>query len=92
MTYTVVWEHHAMTEFRRLRQVDPAGAKDRVAAVRILADGQRLPTSSALGWFQLLLAAQLEDDYAAAWDEWDASDDAALWDQTTGDGVSGAAR
>jgi Arc/MetJ-type ribon-helix-helix transcriptional regulator len=26
-------------------------------------------------------------DYAAAWDEWAASDDAALWESTVGDGL-----
>lgn len=49
MTHTVVWEHHAMTEFRRLRQADPGGAKDCVAAVRGLADDQSPRASSALG-------------------------------------------
>jgi Arc/MetJ-type ribon-helix-helix transcriptional regulator len=27
------------------------------------------------------------DSYAAAWDEWDATDDAALWESTTRDGL-----
>jgi hypothetical protein len=35
----------------------------------------------------LLRSAQLEDDYAAAWQEWEGSDDAALWDRTVGDGL-----
>ncbi|MCI3931463.1 type II toxin-antitoxin system RelE family toxin [Streptomyces sp. AN091965] len=38
MTYTVVWEHQAMAEFRRLRLADPTGAKATAAAVRALAD------------------------------------------------------
>ncbi|MFI6350763.1 ribbon-helix-helix domain-containing protein [Streptomyces sp. NPDC050560] len=38
---------------------------------------------------QMLREARLEDDYAAAWDEWYAGDDAALWDTTTSDGLSG---
>jgi Arc/MetJ-type ribon-helix-helix transcriptional regulator len=35
----------------------------------------------------LLRSAQLEDDYAAAWAEWEGSEDAALWDSTVGDGL-----
>ena len=38
MTYTVVWENHAMNEFRRLRVLDPVGAKATAVAVRALAD------------------------------------------------------
>ena len=40
----------------------------------------------------LLRASELEDAYAAAWDEWDASDDAPLWDATSPDGLADAAR
>ncbi|MET9786052.1 hypothetical protein [Streptomyces canus] len=28
MTHTVVWENAAMNEFRRLRAIDPVGAKE----------------------------------------------------------------
>lgn len=49
MTYTVVWEHHAMTEFRRLRHADPAGAKDCAAAVRLLSQDARPQAAPALG-------------------------------------------
>jgi len=38
----------------------------------------------------LLRAAELGDDYAAAWDEWASSDDEA-WGSAVGDGLSGAA-
>ena len=38
----------------------------------------------------LLRASELGDDYAAAWDEWEASEDDA-WDSTISDGLSGAA-
>ena len=38
----------------------------------------------------LLRASELGDDYAAAWDEW-AATDADLWESTTGDGLSNAA-
>ncbi|NBM17827.1 type II toxin-antitoxin system RelE/ParE family toxin [Streptomyces sp. GC420] len=49
MNHTVVWQHQAMDEFRRLRQVDPAGAKDCAAAVRALADDPHPPTARELG-------------------------------------------
>ncbi|MEV7471847.1 type II toxin-antitoxin system RelE/ParE family toxin [Streptomyces kronopolitis] len=49
MTYTVVWQHEAMTEFRRLRQLDPAGAKDCAAAIRALADNPRPAQARPLG-------------------------------------------
>jgi Arc/MetJ-type ribon-helix-helix transcriptional regulator len=35
---------------------------------------------------QLLRASELADDYADAWDEWSASDKAAGWGSTVGDG------
>jgi Arc/MetJ-type ribon-helix-helix transcriptional regulator len=34
----------------------------------------------------------LDDAYAAAWDEWEASGDAAAWETTIGDGAADAAR
>lgn len=41
---------------------------------------------------QLLRHADLEQDYAAAWDEWETSGDLALWESTTADGLADAAR
>ncbi|MBT2505258.1 ribbon-helix-helix protein, CopG family [Streptomyces sp. ISL-98] len=41
---------------------------------------------------ELLRNSQLESDYAAAFDEWDASEDAAFWDRTVGDGLTDAQR
>ncbi len=38
---------------------------------------------------EMLRSARLEDEYAAAWDEWDASEDARLWESTASDGASG---
>lgn len=35
----------------------------------------------------LLRAAQLGDDYEAAWDEWQRSGEADLWDATAADGL-----
>ncbi|MEV7965033.1 ribbon-helix-helix domain-containing protein [Sphaerisporangium sp. NPDC088356] len=39
-----------------------------------------------------LRSSGLEDTYAAAFAEWNASEDAELWDSTAGDGVADAAR
>ncbi|HEY4228179.1 MAG TPA: ribbon-helix-helix domain-containing protein [Candidatus Limnocylindrales bacterium] len=36
---------------------------------------------------RLLRTAELGEAYAAAWEEWDASGDAALWAPTTADGL-----
>lgn len=41
---------------------------------------------------RLLGDPELEDAYAAAWDEWEASGDAAAWEQTATDGLADAAR
>ena len=37
---------------------------------------------------RLLRHPDLEQDYAAAWQEWDASAEAGLWEATSGDGLS----
>ncbi|WP_089101847.1 type II toxin-antitoxin system RelE family toxin [Streptomyces hyaluromycini] len=49
MIHAVVWEHHAMEEFRRLRAIDPVGAKATAAAVRALAEEPRPEEARALG-------------------------------------------
>jgi Arc/MetJ-type ribon-helix-helix transcriptional regulator len=36
----------------------------------------------------LLRASRLEEDYAAAWQEWDASGDRQVWDTVAGDGLT----
>ncbi|MFH8343912.1 ribbon-helix-helix domain-containing protein [Streptomyces sp. NPDC018045] len=41
---------------------------------------------------ELLRSSELEADYALAWEEWDESDDARLWDGVSGDGIVDAAR
>jgi hypothetical protein len=41
---------------------------------------------------RLLRLSALGDDYAAAWEEWDASGERAAWDSTAGDGLADAAR
>lgn len=40
----------------------------------------------------LLRSANLEDAYAVAWDEWDASEDARLWETVNADGIGDAPR
>lgn len=37
---------------------------------------------------EMLRNAELVAEYEAAFEEWDASEDAALWDRTTGDGIA----
>lgn len=41
---------------------------------------------------RLLDRPELDDAYAAAWNEWEASGDATLWSQATADGLTDAAR
>lgn len=41
---------------------------------------------------RMLRRPELEQDYAAAWDEWEASGDHAAWESTAADGVTHAAR
>ncbi len=41
---------------------------------------------------RLLGDPELEDAYAAAWDEWEASGEAAAWDATVADGLVDAPR
>jgi Arc/MetJ-type ribon-helix-helix transcriptional regulator len=38
---------------------------------------------------RLLRSAELSSEYAAAWEEFDAEGDAALWETTVGDGIEG---
>lgn len=55
-----------------------AGLPSRSAAIQIAVRSLRLP--------------ELEDDYAAAWQEWEASGEQTPWDNTAADGVADAAR
>jgi len=41
---------------------------------------------------QLLRYTDLEQDYAAAWDEWQSSGDQVLWEAAAADGLADAAR
>ncbi|MGP4010787.1 ribbon-helix-helix domain-containing protein [Streptomyces sp. 4N124] len=54
-------------------------------AVERAADSRSAVIHAAI---QLLRESVLEEEYLAAWDEWYASEDAALWDRTAGDGLS----
>lgn len=54
-------------------------------ATRTEADSRSAVIHEAI---KLLRVAQLEAEYTEAFAEWDASVDAALWDRTTGDGIS----
>jgi hypothetical protein len=40
----------------------------------------------------MLRVAELGAEYASAWDDWAASDDAAAWERVAGDGVLDAPR
>ncbi|MBA2696331.1 MAG: ribbon-helix-helix domain-containing protein [Ornithinimicrobium sp.] len=40
----------------------------------------------------LLRLPDLEDDYAAAWEEWESSGDQAAWESAASDGLADAAR
>ena len=40
----------------------------------------------------LLRQQELQDEYADAWDEWDAAEDSTLWATTARDGVTDAPR
>lgn len=41
---------------------------------------------------RLLRFPELEDDYAAAWEEWEATGERAAWDVTAADGLADASR
>jgi Arc/MetJ-type ribon-helix-helix transcriptional regulator len=41
---------------------------------------------------RLLRHADLEQDYAAAWEDWESSGERAAWEGTVGDGLADAAR
>ncbi len=67
---------------------------DDVALLDEFARSAGLPSRSAAVQHavRLLRLPHLEDDYAAAWDEWEASGQYTAWDTTVGDGLVDAAR
>lgn len=69
-------------------------SKDEVAALDKYAETAGLTSRSAAIQcaIRLLGDPELEEAYATAWDEWEASGDAAAWDVTAADGLLHAAR
>ncbi len=65
-----------------------------VAVLDSFAHRSGLPSRSAAVQFavRLLNHPDLEQDYAAAWDEWQAVGDGTAWESTVADGVADAAR
>jgi hypothetical protein len=65
-----------------------------VAAVDDYARRVGLPSRSAAiqHAIRLLGDPELEDAYAVAWDEWEASGDAEAWETTAADGLADAPR
>lgn len=66
---------------------------DDVAALDRFARTSGLPSRSAAVQhaIRLLRSTGLEDDYAQAWDEWEASGDRVLWESAASDGIIDAA-
>ncbi|GAB2922861.1 antitoxin [Streptomyces mayteni] len=58
-------------------------------AARTSAASRSAVTHAAI---DVLRAAALEADYVAAFEKWSDSDDSAIWDQATGDGLTGTSR
>jgi Arc/MetJ-type ribon-helix-helix transcriptional regulator len=67
---------------------------DDVALIDEFARSTGLPSRSAAVQhaIRLLRLPHLEDDYAAAWDEWQACGEHSAWDTTAGDGHIDAPR
>ncbi|MFN8079801.1 MAG: ribbon-helix-helix domain-containing protein [Kineosporiaceae bacterium] len=67
---------------------------EEVAALDKYAQAAGLPSRSAViqQAIRLLGDPELEDAYAAAWEEWHASGDAEAWESTAADGLVDAAR
>jgi Arc/MetJ-type ribon-helix-helix transcriptional regulator len=65
-----------------------------VAALDEYVEAAGIPSRSAAiqQAIRLLASPSLDDAYAAAWDEWESSGDAADWEATVADGVPDAAR
>jgi hypothetical protein len=56
------------------------------------ATGLRSRSAAVQRAIRLLRHPDLEQDYAAAWDEWEASGERSAWETTTADGLADAAR
>lgn len=66
-------------------------SEEDVAVLDEYARSTGLPSRSAAVQFavRLLRERGLEDDYAAAWSEWDAGGEGDAWDGVAADGLSG---
>jgi Arc/MetJ-type ribon-helix-helix transcriptional regulator len=53
--------------------------------------GLRSRSAAVQHAIRLLRHPNLEDDYAAAWDEWEASGESAAWESTAADGLADVA-
>ena len=69
-------------------------SEDDVAALDRYAEAAGLASRSAAiqRAIRMLSDPSLDDAYAAAWDEWEDSGDAAAWEASLGDGIVDAAR
>jgi Arc/MetJ-type ribon-helix-helix transcriptional regulator len=56
------------------------------------ASGLRSRSAAVQRAIRLLRHPALEQDYGAAWDEWESSGEHAAWETTTADGIADAAR
>jgi predicted transcriptional regulator len=56
------------------------------------AAGLRSRSAAIQHAIRLLQYANLENDYAAAWQEWESTGERAAWEDTIGDGLADAAR
>ncbi len=69
-------------------------SEEEVAVLDRYAEAAGLPSRSAAiqRAIRMLGDPALDDAYAAAWDEWEASGDADAWDASLADGIVDAAR
>lgn len=56
------------------------------------ASGLKSRSAAVQAAIRLLRLPDLEQDYAAAWDEWKSSGEQAAWESTSADGLADAAR
>lgn len=57
----------------------------------VRATGLRSRSAAVQHAIHRLSHPQLEDDYAAAWDEWESTGERAAWETTSADGLTDAA-
>jgi hypothetical protein len=88
--------HLARTRAARTTTVGPAfGRKRSGCDMRRLRPQRRLCVGLAIAIqhaIHVLRQADLEDDYEAAWDDWESSGERASWEGTVSDGLTDASR